>query len=201
MATRMRSAAGALCAAAMASVGMAADLAPMALTPQDYIDIQQLTARYVYAVDACTNSGYDYADLYTADGIFGVTTQWDKPGKIWAQGRGALARAGGGGPDGCREAKPGTPGYGLHHVVTSETITPMPGGAAGRATLITLGVGGKPTNVEWQGGYQDFYVKTPAGWRIRSRWHVWPDMRNSIQLRVNPLPAALIPDDAPAARP
>ena len=36
------------------------------LTPQDYIDIQQLLARYSDAVDSCSNNGYDYADLYTS---------------------------------------------------------------------------------------------------------------------------------------
>lgn len=182
---------------AMAGAGAAVAQAPMKLTPRDYIDIQQLTARYVYAVDNCTNSGYDYADLYTDDGTFGVSSTWDRPGKVWAQGREALAKAGGGGPGGCKVKRPGTPGYGLHHVVTSETIHPAPGGATGRATLITLGVGGKPTNVEWQGGYQDFYVKTAKGWRIKSRWHVWIGMLDSIQFKANPLPAALIPD-APA---
>ena len=40
---------------------------PAALTTQDYIDIQQLVARYAYAIDNCTNSGYDYADLYAAE--------------------------------------------------------------------------------------------------------------------------------------
>jgi len=187
-----------VCGVALGLSGTADAQAPMTLSPQDYIDIQQLTARYVYAVDHCTNSGYDYADLYAADGTFGVSTDWDKPGKVWAKGRDALARAGGGGPDGCKAKTPGSPGYGLHHVVTSETITPAVGGATGRSTLITLGVGGKPTNVEWQGGYQDFYVKTAQGWRIKTRWHVWIGMLDSIQFKANPLPAALVPDDAKA---
>ena len=36
------------------------------LTPQDYIAIQQLVSKYAYAIDECTNRGYDYADLYVA---------------------------------------------------------------------------------------------------------------------------------------
>ena len=35
-----------------------------ALSPQDYIAIQQLVSKYAYAIDECTNRGYDYADLY-----------------------------------------------------------------------------------------------------------------------------------------
>ena len=40
------------------------------LMPQDYIAIQQLVSKYAYAIDECTNRGYDYADLYTPDGAF-----------------------------------------------------------------------------------------------------------------------------------
>ena len=43
---------------------------PMELTALDYIKIQQLIAKYARAIDTCSNNGYDYADLYTADGAF-----------------------------------------------------------------------------------------------------------------------------------
>jgi hypothetical protein len=46
-----------------------------------------------------------------------------------------------------------------------------------------LGVGHDPTAIEWQGGYEDVYVKTPKGWRIQSRWHVWIDMEKSVQYK------------------
>lgn len=171
----------------------AADGSPPPLTADDIAAIRQLTARYAHLVDRCVNSGQDYANLFTDDGTFGVSDQWDRDGTIWARGREALARAGGGGPDGCRPRKPGTPGYGLHHIVTSEVVEAAPGGAVGRSILITLGVDGTPGSVEWQGGYQDRYVKTARGWRIQSRWHVWPDYKSSVQLAKHPLPAALLP--------
>lgn len=171
----------------------AADRSPPPLTAEDMTAIKQLTARYAHLVDHCVNSGYDYAALFTDDGTFGVSDQWDTDGTIWASGREALARAGGGGPDGCRPRQPGTPGYGLHHIVTSEVVDAAPGGAVGRSILITLGVNGTPGSIEWQGGYQDRYVKTAKGWRIQSRWHVWPDYKSSAQLATYPLPAALLP--------
>ena len=43
------------------------------LTAADYIEIQQLVARYGYAVDTHADNGYGYADLFTADGVFGNT--------------------------------------------------------------------------------------------------------------------------------
>jgi hypothetical protein len=175
------------------TLGSAADQPTVRLSAEDIAAIRQLTARYAHVVDTCVNSGYDYADLFTEDGTFGVTDQWDVAGTIWARGWEALARAGGGGPDGCRPKRPGTPGYGLHHIVTSEVVEAAPGGARGRSVLVTLGVDGTPGSIEWQGGYQDRYVKTAKGWRIQSRWHVWPDYRTSVQLARNPLPAALLP--------
>ncbi len=40
------------------------------LTAMDYIEIQQLVNKYGQDIDTCTNNGYDYADLYTTDGVF-----------------------------------------------------------------------------------------------------------------------------------
>jgi len=40
------------------------------LSAQDYIDIQQLVARYPYALDGSLGRGAVYADLFTADGVF-----------------------------------------------------------------------------------------------------------------------------------
>ena len=57
------------------------------LTPQDYIDIQQLVARYAYAIDNCTNNGYGYADLYVGDGWFAPS----RDGKILTSTPGAIS--------------------------------------------------------------------------------------------------------------
>jgi 2,4-dienoyl-CoA reductase-like NADH-dependent reductase (Old Yellow Enzyme family) len=43
---------------------------PVPLTALDYFEIQQLANRYAQAIDTCSNNGYDYADLFTADGLF-----------------------------------------------------------------------------------------------------------------------------------
>jgi len=64
----------------------------------------------------------------------------------------------------------------VHHIVTSQLITPAPGGAVGRSTLLALvePTVDAPGRTEWEGGYEDFYVKTDHGWRFKSRFHVWP---------------------------
>ena len=42
----------------------------MALTAMDYIQIKQLVNRYAFALDTGSRNGYDYADLFSPDGVF-----------------------------------------------------------------------------------------------------------------------------------
>jgi SnoaL-like domain len=146
---------------------------PVRLTTADYIAIQQLTAAYPYKLGSCTNSGYDYADQYTKDAVFGVASAWDDPGKVWFRGREQLAEADGGGKGGCKpRSKSETV---THHLVLSEVITVTAQGVMGRSTLLSITSSASgPSIIEWQGGYRDIYVKTPKGWRFKSRFHVWP---------------------------
>jgi hypothetical protein len=162
---------------AIIALGTAHAALAQKLTPQDHIDIQQLNARYTFLIDECVNGGYDYADLYTPDGTFGVSTKWGDPGKTVARGRDALANAAGGGPGGCRKPRFGPGG---RHVITSIVIEPRPGGAWGKAALLQMNIGGDHTANEPQGGYEDFYVKSRKGWRIKSRVHVFPGLDNSL---------------------
>jgi hypothetical protein len=150
------------------------------LTAQDYIDIEQLSARYAFAVDHCSNNGYDYADLYTDDGEFGIAPDWVTTPQRTIKGRDALADIDGRGPNGCKDPKTSM-GYGITHVILSPIVVPTKDGAAGTAVLLALGVGHAANTIERQGGYRDVYVKTPQGWRFKSRWHVFPDMAHSIQ--------------------
>ena len=159
----------------------------MVLTTQDYIDIQQLVARYGYAIDNCTNSGYDYADLYTPDGVFSVADENGVPATARFEGRDRLAQAAGGGKNGCIDPKTAPDRYSMSHIVANLVITPAPGGATGKSNLLVVGFG-DPTAKEpapvkaysW-GHYDDVYAKTPKGWRFKSRVHVWPGMPASLR--------------------
>ena len=124
------------------------------LTAADYIEIQQLVARYSYAVDTHADNGYGYADLFTLDGMFGKT-----------KGREALAELAR-----TTQKDRGGPAY-TRHFLTNVIIYPTPEGARGSQYLMALDVseGGKPSSVVHGGRYDDQYVKTPAGWRFKSR--------------------------------
>jgi hypothetical protein len=155
--------------------------AAAALSTQDYIDIEQLAAKYAFLVDTCTAGGYEFADLFTPDGEFSVSQAWGTAGGRKTKGREALAAAAGGdGKGGCVDPKT-TLGYGISHISVNHVITPAAGGALGKSYLLAIGVGGNPTTIERQGGYEDVYAKTPNGWRFQSRVHVFPNLRESVQ--------------------
>jgi SnoaL-like protein len=145
------------------------------LTAQDQVDIRQLIDRYPQILDNCTNSGYDYADLFTDDGTFGVSSEWGRNAKIWFRGREQLAVAAGGGKDGCRPPA-GTRSY---HLTINPVITPTADGARAISTLLTItnDTDARGDVVHWEGGYEDTFEKTSEGWRFKSRLHVWPEIQ------------------------
>lgn len=140
---------------------------PMELTALDYIQIQQLVAKYSLYIDTCSNNGYDYADLFAEDGFF-APFQNGQVGKK-SQGREALAKVSGGGPAGCTGA--GWIRQGVHHIYVNHIINPTPEGASGQVNMLMIGLGGDKNKIEHDGFYEDTYVKTPQGWRFKSRIH------------------------------
>jgi hypothetical protein len=143
------------------------------LTALDYIEIQQLLHKYAFALDTCSNNGYDYADLYTPDGIF----YWGIGGRK-SVGREQLAEAAGGGKGGCKRQQAATRENPIQtHMTVNAVIEASPEGAIGKSYLVypgVQGITGDGTHNGHVGGYQDVYVKTDKGWRIKRRIHVFP---------------------------
>ena len=142
-----------------------------ALSALDYQEITQLINRYAYGIDTCANNGYDYANVFTADGVFidrNSDAGFAAGGRVLAQGRDALATLVGGGSRGCATKLVWTD---WSHLMLNHEITPSAEGATGRIYLVQLGMKG-PGTIERHGGYEDVYVKTAEGWRIKSRTHV-----------------------------
>ena len=142
-----------------------------ALTAQDYAEITQLMNRYAYGIDTCGGNGFDYANVFTPDGVF-IDRNSDAGhaagGRVLAKGRQALAELIGGGARGCKTRQVWTD---WSHLMLNHEITATPAGAKGRIYLVQLGMKG-PGTIERHGGYDDVYVKTAEGWRIQSRTHV-----------------------------
>jgi hypothetical protein len=153
--------------AALVSVPAFAQQKPMTLTAMDYIEIQQLVAKYAKFIDSCSNNGYDYADLFTADGGFlPIVGGKPIPG---IQGREKLAEVSGGGSRGCKNV--GWIRQGLRHLYPNHVIEATPDGAKGTVDMLMIGLGGDPNKIEYDGYYEDTYVKTPQGWRFKQRVH------------------------------
>ena len=159
---------------ALVSGGAGAQVATP-LTAEDLLQIRQLLDSYAQTLDHCTNGGNDYADLFTDDGTFGVSSEWGGGEKVWFRGRAELIRAGGGGPNGCR---PQTNPRRSYHLNINPLIRATPDGAWARSTLLTItnDTNDRGDIVHYEGGYEDTFEKTPAGWRFKSRVHVWPEI-------------------------
>ena len=132
------------------------------LTAQDYADIQQLYWRYSQGADF--GDGELFASAFAEDGLF-------KPGADGVVGRDEIAARMSRGEKGADT--------GRRHWNNAWRITPSPDGARGRVYWMVLDVGsgepvaGMPGVVgpthRSTGYYDDVYVKTSEGWRIKSR--------------------------------
>jgi hypothetical protein len=147
---------------------------PQPLSAQDIVDIRHLIDAYPGLLDNCINNGNDYADLFADDATFGVATLWEGPVKVWFRGREQIRRAGGGGESACVNR----PNFG-YHLNINPNIRPTATGAAATSTLLTIlnDTDRRGDVVHWEGGYSDTFEKTAAGWRFKSRVHVWSEVQ------------------------
>jgi hypothetical protein len=133
------------------------------LTAQDYIDIRALAARYAYGLDTGAESGTGsvYANVFAEDAEFHGPPAVPGGKPFDAKGREELRKF----------AVPGRGAAYVRHFMFNHLIEPAPEGARGKVYLLVIDIAqnGKPTSINMGGHYEDVYVKTPAGWRIKSR--------------------------------
>ena len=133
------------------------------LTAMDYVEIQQLVARTSFALDTAADKGKVFAGLFTPDGR--LTSKTGQPYEI--KGRDQLAAFAMG------DLAHRGPVY-VRDYVTNHIIQPAPEGASGRVYLVWIEVeeNGHAGAIQSGGRYEDLYVRTPAGWRIKTRTFV-----------------------------
>jgi hypothetical protein len=121
------------------------------LSSEDSVEIQQLVARYAFALDTNDANGYTYADLFAADGTFNGT-----------KGRDALAAL----PRGLRRGPLNVRNYGGIAILQATAD-----GATGiqYAQAMDFAPGGRTGVLDHFGHYEDVYARTPQGWRFKSR--------------------------------
>jgi hypothetical protein len=157
---------------AAALAASAASAAPRPLTPQDYIDIHQLNGRYALATD--TGDGPGRAATFTPDGSFrgfGNNGPYEPIASLAA-----------------RTSRNGNTGG--RHFMANEVITATEEGADMTSYALIL----QPQNREKQPVvgiacfYTDKLVRTPQGWRFKTR-AVWCDSDPASPFKAKP-PAA-----------
>jgi hypothetical protein len=120
-----------------------------ALSTQDYIDIQQLYARYYTAIDS--GKGEAWADTFVSDGVFNELKGRDALVNLvhdyYRNGGGSMRR----------------------HWHTNLVITPTAEGATGNVYLMQVDVKARPPVIYSHSHYDDVLVKTPRGWLFKSR--------------------------------
>ena len=118
------------------------------LTTDDLVEIQQLYARYNWALDSGDSQGY--AATFTPDGVFNNNVGHDAIVKF---------------------ADTFHAGLGSHvkHWNTNLMITPSAAGATGQVYLVLVDYATKPPSIFTSAAYSDELVKTAQGWRFKKR--------------------------------
>jgi SnoaL-like domain len=132
-----------------------------ALTADDYLAIRALANTYAYGLDTGADKGGLYATVFTEDAEFHGPPAVPGGKPFDAKGREALRQF----------ALVDRGSAYVRHFMTNHLIEPSPEGARGKVYLLVIDIaqGDKPTSVNMGGHYEDVYVKTSAGWRIKSR--------------------------------
>jgi ketosteroid isomerase-like protein len=118
------------------------------LSADDLVEIQQLYAKYNWAIDAGDSEGY--ASTFTPDGAFNANVGHDAIVKFadgFHAGLGARVR----------------------HWNTNLLIQPTPTGASGQVYLVLVDFSTKPATIVTSASYTDELVKTAQGWRFKKR--------------------------------
>jgi hypothetical protein len=133
-----------------------------ALTPQDYMEIQQLYSLYAKTADLADGRGY--AGTFTPDGEFvsgrapqGGQGEWIR---TTSKGTESLTRTGSTG--------------GLRHNFININVTRTPEGADATCYLLMYTARTMPASLVTTATYTDTLVKTAEGWRFKKRV-MWRD--------------------------
>ena len=148
---------------------------PPALTPMDYVEIEQLNAEYGHYIDTGEDQGYAWAGLFTPDAVF---TRQNGDKYIGRERLAGLGRT-----IGRRGPKA------LAHFATNVWIQPSPDGAVGQVYAVIIRFPDdkmdeddpRPVDVKLGARYHDTYVKTAQGWRFKTRTVVMASSNRTAQ--------------------
>lgn len=120
------------------------------LSTQDYIEIQQLYARYNLLID--TGDAEGWANTFTPDGVFNNSSR----------GHDALVQF-------VHDWRDKRDGANRRHWNSNLVVTPTAGGANGSIYMFLLDISKTPPAPSASYLYEDALVKTALGWRFKTR--------------------------------
>ena len=123
---------------------------PATLSTQDYIDIQQLYARYAQLIDSGDAEGW--ANTFTPDGVFNNSSR----------GHDALVQF-------VHDWRDKRRGASLRHWNSNLVVTPSANGTSGSIYMQLLDISTKQPTATASYRYEDALVKTAVGWRFKTR--------------------------------
>jgi hypothetical protein len=123
--------------------------------PQDYAELQHLTSRLNQGADS--HDADLWVSLWTPDGVW---TNQEGRSHVGHAGLREYRRARRAELDGRTD---------IRHWTNSLSITPTAEGATGRSYYMMMRISTNPPTPVSAGHYDDVYVKTSNGWRIKSR--------------------------------
>lgn len=135
---------------------------PTTLTGNDYAEILQLYFKYPIALDSGDAEGY--ANLFTDDGSFGNRV-----------GRQALI-----------DFVKGRAASTVRHAPLTPMITATPEGARGTVLNLFVDVAQTPATITRVSQYTDTLVKTPQGWRFKTRVNGTADLSGGVAPTAQP---------------
>jgi hypothetical protein len=141
-------------AGAWAYAQQASQARPAAITGQDLAEIQQLFSRY--------NQGTDFQDAALFVSAFSTDAEFTLGNGRKYVGEKSLTEY----KNAQIAAAPN--GRKSRHYNSSLVVTPTPEGAKGRGYYMVVDISGKPVPSS-SGYYDDTYVRTRDGWRIKTR--------------------------------
>ncbi len=148
---------------------------PHPFSAQDFADIDQLFALFGYGFDSAADQGYQWANLFTPDGVFvnGTVIGSMKGRDILAAFASGRLNFGGGFASLTMTPAPAKNPLGIAHILTDVALEPVADGAVAKVYRLNATIGNDGQATLAPGGvYHVLLARTAEGWRFKENWYI-----------------------------
>ncbi len=148
---------------------------PHPFTAQDYADIDELFALFGYGFDSAADQGYQWANLFTPDGVFvnGTVIGTMKGRDILAAFASGRLNFAGGFASLTMAPAPAKNALAIAHILTDVALEPAADGAVAKVYRLNAAIGDDGRATLAPGGvYHVLLARTAEGWRFKENWYM-----------------------------